>query len=467
VALAQSPAVAQERPDTLLYDIAIVTLPSAHLSVEARLTTAAPGIVTLLVPPSALVAGTDVEGFSATDDRGRPLEVRRVGAGYETDARPGAVRFRYRLGFQSGVAMSSTEAGLNEAGLYAVSRSVFVTPDPAAYHDTGRPYPLTWVHVAAPPGWRVVTGWDVGDDAFVPTGRDALLGATIAAAPDFRVYRDTAGGTPFVLAIRGERLFSDSALQQVIAGSLRAAAAVLGPVPAPHVTYTSDVGLKGRTSGSLQGLASIGFIWEPGELLELPRIHDLFHETIHLWLGGAMDAARWWTEGVTDYLAARLESEWHGRPDDLADLCYQSLRNYAQIDRNTSMTMDEEQRANVLGDNTSLLVYRKGMLAGLLLDAAIRRATAGQAKLDDAARLALILARSSPEHRVPDAAIRAVAVQVGGDDVDRVWRRVVEGITLISEAEVTAALHAVTGLPVTGPPRIAKEQKVLPGHPKP
>jgi predicted metalloprotease with PDZ domain len=450
-----------------MYDIDVVTTPPAHFSVEARLTTSAPGTVALTAPPSALPAGTDVEGFSITDDRGHPVRVSRAGAGYKVDAPVGAVRFRYRLDFLNDVAMSSTGAGLGDARLYAVSRSVFVAPDPAAYRESQRPYPVVWVHIAAPAGWHVVTSWGVDEDVLSPPSGEALLGTTIAAAPDFRVLRDTAAGTPFVLAIRGQRHFTDSALRQVIAASLRAAAEALGPVPVARVTYTSDVGWKGRTSGSLQGLASVGLIWEPGELLERARMHDVFHETLHLWFGGAMDTERWWIEGVTDYLAARLLAAWTGRPDDLADLCYQSLRYYQQIRDNTSMTMDEEQRENVFGDNTTLLVYRKGMLAGLLLDAAIRRGSDGQAGLDDVARSMLDVARHSAAHRVQEAEIRDLAAQIGGAGVARVWRTVVEGTTLITEAEVTHALRAVIGLPVPPPAAIAKEQKVLIGHPKP
>ena len=450
-----------------MYDVAVVTFSPAHLSVEGRLTTAVAGTVTLADPPAAQPAGTDVEGFAATDDRGRPLRVRTVPGGYATDAPAGAVRFRYRLDFQSGTPLSSTGAGLDAAHLYAVSRSVFVAPDPAAYRAEARPYPLLWVHFVTPPGWHVVTTWGVDRDVYVPADGDALLGATIAAAADYRVYHDTAGGTPFVLAIRGERYFGDSSLLRVIGGSLRGASEALGPVPVPRVTYTSDVGLKGRTSGSLQGTASIGLIWEPGELLERPRIHDLFHETLHLWLGGEMEAERWWIEGVTDYLAARLEAEWSGRPDDLAALCYQSLHNYLRIGHDTSMTMDEEQHEGVLGDNTSLLVYRKGMLAGLLLDAAIRRATDGQATLDDVARRVLLLAAGATGHRVTDAEILSAATEAGGDGVRPVWRRVVDGTSLITEDEVTAALRTVTGLPVVAPAPVAKEQKTLIGHPKP
>ena len=458
---------AQARPDTLMYDIAIVTYSPAHLAVEGRLTTAGRGTVTLAAPPSSRPAGTDVEGFSATDDFGRPLRVRAIHDGFETDAPAGAVRFRYRLDIQNAVALGATGAGLDAEHLYAVSRAVFVAPDPGDYRAAGRPYPLLLVHFATPPGWRVVTGWGVGRDVYDPPSGEALLGTTIAAAPDYRVYRDTAGGAPFVLGIRGQRYFADSALLRVIAASLRAAEQTLGAVPVPRVTYTSDIGWKGRTSGSLQGTASIGLIWEPGELLERPRIHDLFHETLHLWFGGAMDAGRWWTEGVTDYVAARLESQWSGHPDDLAALCYESLRNYGRIGHDTSMTMDEEQHLGVIGDNTSLLVYRKGMLAGLLLDAAIRRGSEGRVSLDDVARRMLTLAAGRPGHHVTEADIRAAVLAVGGADADRVWTHVIDGTALIEGAEVTDALRVVTGLPVAEPPPVAKEQKVLIGHPKP
>jgi predicted metalloprotease with PDZ domain len=450
---------AQTGPDTLVYNVAIALRP-AHFSVEARLTVAAAGNVELSAPASARPAGTEVTAFLATDDRGITLPTRRTGSGFVVQARAGAVRFRYRLDFENAVAIGSTGAGLDSARLYAVGRSAFVAPDPAAYRKTERSYPRVWVHIIAPPGWHVVTSWGVDDDVFGPASGDALLGATVAAAPDFRIYRDTAGGAAFVVAVRGQRYFSDSALVAVVAASLKGAAAALGPVPVPAVTYTSDTGWKGRTSGSLQGLSSVGLIWEPGELLERDRSEDIFHETLHLWFGGAMETERWWTEGVTDYYAARLYSEWTGHTDDLADLCYASFQNYLEIAHHTQLTMDEEARRGVIGDNTALLAYRKGMLAGLLLDAAIRRETNGQAGLDDVSRRILALARGRRSHAVSEAEIRDIAVGIGGDGVARTWDRVVAGTASITEAEVTDGLRAVTGQAVF-PPAPAKERKVL------
>ncbi len=459
-------ARAQAPHDTLVYDIAVVPAPP-HFAVEGRLTVARAGDVELAAPPAQGPAGTQVMGLLATDDRGAPLPVEQRGERYAIDARAGAIRFRYRLDFQNAVATGSTGAGLDTSRLYAVARGVFVAPDPAAYRKEQRPYPLVWVHIGAPPGWHVVTSWGVDRDVFVPDGGDALLGATLAAAPDFRVYRDTAGGAAFVLAVRGRRHFSDSALLGVVAAGLTEAARALGPVPDTLVTYTSDVGWKGRVSGSLQGLASVGLIWEPGELLERARRQDLFHETLHLWLGGAMEGPRWWIEGVTDYYAARLYAQWTGNPLDLADLCYQSFDNYLRIEHNTRMTMDQEEGSGAPGDNTELLVYRKGMLAGLLLDAAIRRGTDGEASLDDVARRALALARTQRRHVVREPALRDLVRETGGPDADSVWARVVAGTALLSAGEVTSALREVTGADVPAFAVPAKELKVLGKQPGP
>jgi predicted metalloprotease with PDZ domain len=462
--LACRPAAAQAPGDSLIYDIAIVPTP-AHLEVEARLTVGEDGVIELMAPPAAGPAGTDVEGLLATDDRGAPLRLVRGARKYLVTARRGAVRFRYRLGFATAVAMGSTGAGLDSAHLYAVGRSVFVAPDPTAYLKTSRPYPMVRVHVNPPRHWRVVTGWGADGTQFAPVSGEALLGATIAAAPDFRVYRDTAAGTRFLLAIRGRRHFTDSALVAVIAASLTAAAATLGPVPVASVTYTSDLGWKGRTSGSLQGTSSIGLIWEPGDMLERDRRQDVFHETLHLWFGGAMETDRWWTEGVTDYYAARLFASWTGRPAELADFCYESLEHYRQIGHDTTVTMAQEERRGFVGDNTALLVYRKGMLAGLLLDAAIRRGSDGRASLDAVARQALAVADARRTHAVRGSELRDLAVRAGGNGVGAVWDRVVTGTALISEADVARALRVVAGVEVAAPAMRAKERKVLRRHP--
>ena len=455
-----TPLRAQAPRDTLHYSVAIITR-DPHLMVEARLSVATPGVVILAAPPAAGSAGTAVAGLAATDDRGINLEVRR-GPSTWTIAVPsaGAVRFRYRLDVHRRVAEGSTSSGLDSTRFYAVTRSLFVAPDPTALRKSGRPYPLLSVHVYPPESWRVFSGWQGAGVDFVPADGDDLLGGTLAAGADFRVYDGSVGATGWQLAIRGNRYFSDSVLVAAIRASLGLAANALGPVPVSRVTFTGDVGRKGRTSGSLQGVSSIGLVWEPSEILETARLHDLFHETLHLWFGGALETERWWVEGVTDYLAARLYSEWQSRPDDLALLCFQSLRNYQGIEHHARITMTEENRRRMGGDNTELLVYRKGMLAGLLLDAAIRRGSNGRKSIDDVSRQLLQLSGQRRSRVVREAEVRDALAGAGGEQALAVWRRVVEGTDPISEDDVAMALQAVTGRSFPVPP-FAKSRKEL------
>ena len=457
---AATTARAQAGRDTLLYNLALVPV-NPHVSVEARMVVSSPGMISLQAPPAAGPAGTTISGVSVTTDRGVPLDVHRVGTGWTFQlAEPGAIRFRYRVDLNRRVPDGSTGSGMDTARFYAVTRSLFIAPDPTAYRKTGRPYPASLVQVIAPAGWHVFTGWQSRGDTYLPADGDDLLGATIAAAADFRFYRGTVGRAAWQLAIRGTRYFTDSSLVAAITASLGRSADLLGPVPQPLVTYTSDEGRKGRTSGSLQGKASVGLIWEPSEVLEIGRTHDLFHETLHLWFGGAMQGERWWVEGVTDYVAARLYSAWQNDPGDLAYLCYQSLRNYQAIDHNTRLTMADEARQHLAGDNTELLVYRKGMLAGLMLDAAIRQGSHGRYSLDDLSRNLLALAATRRSRNVRETEMRDAAVALGGPEAQRVWARVVTSTDLLTEDDVGGALQVVTGR-AFAPPALAKGRKEL------
>jgi hypothetical protein len=453
------PARAQSARDTLAYTIA-VTPSDYHLSVEARLTSDA-GQLLLSGPPASGPAGTHVAGLAATDDHGARLEILHSGTAWRiTVPERGAVRFRYRLDFNHREPEGSTGAGFDSLHFYAVTRSLFVAPDPTVYRKLDRAYPVVIVRLLPPQGWRAIAGWPGEDGDYRPESGDDLLGATLAAAPDFRFYDGTEGRTRWRLAIRGHRYFADSMVVATIRAGLSRATEMLGPPQAATVTYTGDIGLKGRTSGSLQGVASIGLIWEPGEVLEVGRAHDMMHETLHLWFGGALETERWWIEGVTDYVAARLYAAWQNRPEELAQLCWQSLRNYQRIEQRTRMTMAEENRARMGGDNTELLVYRKGMLAGLMLDAAIRRGSRGRHTLDDLSRRLLVIAAPRRNHNVRESELRDAAVALGGADVERVWARVVTGTELLTEDDIATALQGVTGR-AFAPPPLAKSRKEL------
>ncbi len=451
--------------DTVIYNLSVIGR-RPHLAVEVRLVAEEGSTAFLTSPPAG--AGTRIAGVGANDERGAPVPVQHSGGGYAIERIPaGGVRFRYEVDFNDSITSGSTASGLDSTRLYAVTRSLFVAPDPVIYRKSGWPYPAVRVAFLLPPGWRLVSNWDSSGSVLVPRSGDELLESAVAAAADYRVHQDTAGGVRLTVAVRGTRAFTDSALIDLIAASLRFGARSFGPVPVPHVTYISDAGRKGRTSGSLQGNATIGLLWEPGEMLERPRSHDTFHETLHLWFGGAMEAERWWTEGATDYFAALGYAEWRGDPSDLAALLYQSLRYYERIPHRTSMTMAREARTMPGGDNTVRLVYRKGMLASLLLDAAIRRGSEGRADLDSVARGLLALARERRSHAVTEAEIGDAVAEAGGRKARREWARVVTGTDLITADQVADALRAVTGVDLPPPPPAFNVPKALSRPPSP
>lgn len=453
-------AAAQAR-DTIVYEVTLRPM-SAAAEVEARWRIGAAGAVPFLAPGSGGPGGVTLSGLAATDASGRPLALQRTESGYVLTASTATeIRLRYSVGFLRRVPDGSTSAGMDADRFYTVTRSLFLAPDPTALRKTRGSYPVVSVRVAAPAGWRVVAGWPGGRGAFQPASGDDLLGATLAAAPDYRTYEGRVGDAAWRVGVRGHRYFTDSALTATVVASLSRGAAVLGPVPEALVTYTADVGRKGRMSGSLQGTASIGLVWEPSEILALGRIHDLFHETLHLWFGGALETERWWVEGVTDYLAARLASEWRTNPQDLATLCFQSLHNYREIAHHARYTMAEENRRRIGGDNTELLVYRKGMLAGLMLDAALRRGSDGRRTLDDLSRALLAESGQRRSRFLRESEIRAAAVRLGGTEVAAVWDRVVAGTEPLTEEDVRVALRAVTGRVFEAPAPLSKERKEL------
>jgi len=101
------------------------------------------------------------------------------------------------------------------------------------------------------------------------------------------------------------------------------------------------------------------------------------------------------------------------------------------------------------------------MLAGLLLDAAIRTSSRGERSLDDAARQLLSLATARRNHNVSVEELRAAVAAAGGPDAERTWARIVEGTAPLTERDVADALAAVTGQVFAAPPANAKIGKQL------
>jgi predicted metalloprotease with PDZ domain len=101
------------------------------------------------------------------------------------------------------------------------------------------------------------------------------------------------------------------------------------------------------------------------------------------------------------------------------------------------------------------------MLAGLLLDAAVRRGSSGRARLDDVARHMLALAAERASRTISAAEMLDALIAAGGTPAGRAWDRVVAGTDPISQQQIAEALRIVTGVELLPPREIARPPKAL------
>jgi hypothetical protein len=122
-----------------------------------------------------------------------------------------------------------------------------------------------------------------------------------------------------------------------------------------------------------------------------------------------------------------------------------------------------ERLAKELGFKAPALTFT----AGLLHDAAIRRDTHGRSSLVDVARRLLTTVAGRPTRRVTEEEVHEETVRLGGRPAAGEWARVVAGTSLISAAQIAAALRTVTGVELPPPASDKPRPKILSNTPTP
>jgi len=143
----------------------------------------------------------------------------------------------------------------------------------------------------------------------------------------------------------------------------------------------------------------------------------------------------WLVEGVTAYYAdlLALRAGLIDRPQYLAALS-EHIREVEsapgrEVQSIAASSVDawiEYYRQDENSANSTVDYYEKGALLGFLLDAEIRRATAGKRSLDDVMRLAYSRHAGARGYRPED--VRRIAEEIAGADLGRFWRDFVQGV---------------------------------------
>ncbi|MFI5358115.1 MAG: M61 family metallopeptidase, partial [Opitutales bacterium] len=316
--------------------------------------------------------------------------------------------------------------------------------------DFQRPYT---VRVELPAGWAgSYTPLEPGAQphTYSAPDYDTLVDSPLLAGTP-QVDEFAIDGVPhFLVTVGGDGVWDNARAARSLARILQTERTFWGGLP-----YTRPYYVFNLLSGSRGGLEhKQAFVLTADRWLTRTRsginswLSLCAHEYFHTWnvkrlrpaaLGPfdyeneAYTKSLWIAEGFTNYYQQLmlLRAGYHNRKDTLGDFS----ATIAAIENNPGrlvQSLEESSfdawikayRPDENTVNTQLSYYSGGALAGLLLDAEIRRCTGGAKSLDDVMRAAY--ARYSGAHGYTEAEFFAVASAIAGQDLTPWFHRVVQ-----------------------------------------
>ena len=381
---------------------------------------------------------TYLRGLAATNDDGRPVTLRRAGRDRWIVAtpRPTAIRLRYEvlLHHDSGDwPLGPKEASAVKAdGVFLTGRALFIT-------QLGMRQ--AHVRMQLPPRWRLATPWQEATGAAgtyrVPSATELLQVGMLAGRHQQR--RLLFGDATVFVAVGQSLPGALDPIAETLSSALVGADALFGGTPRGRFVAIANADDFG---GGVAFTRSFNMLFRSPVTRETRSewAHVVVHELLHMWLGGAINTPdgqqeHWLLEGGTDYLANILELR-SGiiTREQLYDRVAANWDRYRVVAGTQGL---RAAGANKLANYD--LVYSGGLLASLMLDVELRRATDGRAGLDSLVKRLYVLHGRTGE-LMAYTSIRREALRLGGPAIEPLFTRYVEGAERIPLDRVLASL---------------------------
>ncbi len=382
---------------------------------------------------------TKISGFVAADESGNPLPVKHAEPrtwSVTSNGRP-ALTVKYRV--------LADDPGLGFFGASIKSNSAFTNGPASFMYVLGRRNEDTRLRVTVPSGWQVATGMDKQANGDYTTHDYDEMADDPVQMGEFVDKPFSVNGVPFdavFVCPPGEKLRMEADAQaRVLKAISKPAMDLFGGASFHRYYYIFHL-----APGGFQG----GLEHRSGTVIAVPNfsqqdISDLAaHEFFHAWnvkqirpvLLGPFDYTEpqktgnlWFAEGVTDYYAKVLtyRSGVHDQTWLLEELSDQINTLQGCADRLNRSVEDASRAAWDNGGFSAadgLDYYNKGLVAGLIFDAAIRNATEGKKSLDDVMRLMYGRYKIPNPGYDEDGILKAIN-EVAGKDLSGLYTRVV------------------------------------------
>lgn len=371
--------------------------------------------------------------------------------------KPESVTLSYRI--------TGNDSGLGFFGVHVRRTSAFLNGPAAFMYVDGRKTEKCTLKLGLPKDWDYATAMERGSDGvFSAPEYDEFIDHPIECGI-LKKAQFTSGGIPFEVAassMNGQ--FPNMALvARELALLTEPVIRMFGGAPFKRYVFIIHLG-AGEFAGGLEHRASCVMAITPSDPLDLGSLAT--HEFFHAWnvkqirpkVLGPFDYTQkvrtgnlWFAEGVTDYYAHMLtyESGVEGEGWLFQALSYE-IDTLQSSDTRLQKTLEQvcketwESGGFGAGD---LSYYTKGLVVGLILDAAIRDATNGVKSLDDVMRL-LYERYRLPKPGYDEDDLRKVINEVAMADLTPIYDQCVR-----STKEVPYGVLRSIGLQIVNPGR--------------